>query len=80
MASLRISASERRAGQAWLRAQGGAGGGAPARAHTKRACVEMARGWPFYFARLFSARLPPGESAVLAVTHAAVVIGVKGKL
>ncbi|KPJ12680.1 Myosin-XV [Papilio machaon] len=78
MASLRISASERRAGQAWLRAQGVGGGGAPARAHTKRACVEMARGWPFYFARLFSARLPPGESAVLAVTHAAVVIGVKG--
>ncbi|KPI93117.1 Myosin-XV [Papilio xuthus] len=78
MASLRISASERRAGQAWLRAQGVSGGGAPARAHIKRACVEMARGWPFYFARLFSARLPPGESAVLAVTHAAVVIGVKG--
>ncbi|CAG9785914.1 unnamed protein product [Diatraea saccharalis] len=72
--SLRISAAERRAGGAWLRAQA-----APARAHVKRQAVEMARAWPFYFARLFTARLTPGEAAVLAVSHAAVTIGVKAK-
>ncbi|GBP29206.1 Unconventional myosin-XV [Eumeta japonica] len=74
MSSLRMTASEKRAGAAWLRAQGSA----PARAQTKRQAVEMARGWPFYFARLFSAKLPPGETAVLAVSHSAVTIGVKG--
>ncbi|XP_049869603.1 unconventional myosin-XV [Pectinophora gossypiella] len=72
--SLRISASERRAGAAWLRAQGSG----TARAPAKRQAVEMARSWPFYFARLFAARVPPGESAVLAVSHTAVTIGVKG--
>ncbi|CAB3253169.1 unnamed protein product [Arctia plantaginis] len=72
--SLRMSPSERRAGQAWLRSQGNA----PVRSHTKRQAVEMARSWPFYFARLFSARVPPGENAVLAVSHNAVTIGVKG--
>ncbi|KAG6448965.1 hypothetical protein O3G_MSEX005802 [Manduca sexta] len=71
--SLRMSASERRAGAAWLQAQGPGA----ARAHTKRQAVEMARGWPFYFARLFAARVPPGENAVLAVSHNAVTIGVK---
>lgn len=71
--SLRVSAAERRAGAAWLRAQGG-----PVRAATKRQAVEMAREWPFYFARLFSAKVPPGENAVLAVSHNAVTIGVKG--
>ncbi|XP_026324836.1 unconventional myosin-XV isoform X2 [Hyposmocoma kahamanoa] len=72
--SLRISTSERRAGAAWLRSQAGG----PVRAQTKRQAVEMARGWPFYFARLFSARVPPGENAVLAVSHGGVTIGVKG--
>uniref|UniRef100_A0A2A4K4P4 Unconventional myosin-XV n=1 Tax=Heliothis virescens TaxID=7102 RepID=A0A2A4K4P4_HELVI len=72
--SLRMSASERRAGAAWLRAQAGT----PVRAATKRQAVEMARSWPFYFARLFAARVPPGENAVLAVSHNAVTIGVKG--
>ncbi|OWR53588.1 myosin xv [Danaus plexippus plexippus] len=69
---LRISASERRAGAAWLRTAGGA------RAATKRQAVDMAREWPFYFARLFSVKLPPGESAVLAVSHNAVTVGVRG--
>nr|XP_049699745.1 unconventional myosin-XV [Helicoverpa armigera] len=72
--SLRMSASERRAGAAWLRSQAGT----PVRAATKRQAVEMARSWPFYFARLFAARVPPGENAVLAVSHNAVTIGVKG--
>ncbi|XP_063618998.1 unconventional myosin-XV [Cydia splendana] len=71
--SLRINASERRAGAAWLRAAGAS----PAR-QAKRQLIEMARGWPFYFARLFSARVPPGESAVLAVSHNGVTIGVRG--
>ncbi|CAG4975497.1 unnamed protein product [Colias eurytheme] len=71
--SLRISSAERRAGTAWLRQQAG-----PARAVTKRRCVELARAWPFYFARLYAARLPPGDSAVLAVSHAAVSVGVRG--
>ncbi|CAH2231979.1 jg4040 [Pararge aegeria aegeria] len=71
--SLRITAAERRAGSAWLRSQNGA-----VRASNKRQAVEMAREWPFYFARLFSARVPPGENAVLAVSHNAVTIGVKG--
>ncbi|XP_073945591.1 uncharacterized protein [Choristoneura fumiferana] len=71
--SLRVGASERRAGAAWLRSAGAA----PAR-QAKRQLVEIARSWPFYFARLFSARVPPGESAVLAVSHSAVTIGVKG--
>lgn len=70
--SLRISASERRAGAAWLRAHSSASRAA------KRQAVDMAREWPFYFARLFSARMPPGENAVLAVSHSAVTIGVKG--
>lgn len=74
--SLRINASERRAGAAWLRSQAGG----PVRAQTKRQAVEMARGWPFYFARLFAARVPPGENAVLAISHSGVTIGVKGKL
>lgn len=73
MPSLRLSATEKRGGAAWLRAQGGA------RTHTKIQAVEMARNWPFYFARLFSARIPPGETAVLAVSHNAVTIGVKGE-
>jgi hypothetical protein len=72
--SLRLSAAERRAGQAWLRVQGTGSARAPA----KRQAVEMARSWPFYFARLFTARVPPGDSAVVAVSHAAVTIGVKG--
>lgn len=74
--SLRLSPSEKRAGAAYLRAQGNA----PPRAQVKRQAVEMARGWPFYFARLFAARVPPGENAVLAVSHNAVTIGVKGVL
>ncbi|KAJ2939726.1 hypothetical protein O0L34_g17919 [Tuta absoluta] len=72
--SLRITNSERRAGAAWLRAQGNG----PIRAPAKRQAVDMARSWPFYFARLFAARVPPGENAVLAVSHNAVTIGVKG--
>lgn len=72
--SLRMNASDKRSAVAWLRAQGSA----PPRSQTKRQAVEMARDWPFYFARLFSARIPPGEPAVLAVSHNAVNIGVKG--
>lgn len=74
--SLRLSASEKRAGAALLRAQGPAGPRAP----RQRQAVELARTWPFYFARLFAARVPPGENAVLAVSHSAVTIGVKGQL
>ncbi|KAL4710295.1 hypothetical protein ACJJTC_011549, partial [Scirpophaga incertulas] len=71
MPSLRISAAERRSAQGLLGTSGNA------RAHAKRQAVELARSWPFYFARLFSARLAPGENAVLAVSHSAITIGVK---
>ncbi|XP_059051494.1 unconventional myosin-XV [Achroia grisella] len=72
--SLRLGANERRTGAAWLASQPAG----PVRAAAKRQAVDMARTWPFYFARLFTARLPPGENAVLAVSHAGVTIGVKG--
>ncbi|CAF4869828.1 unnamed protein product [Pieris macdunnoughi] len=71
--SLRISTADRRAGNTWLRSQNG-----PVRVASKRQAVEMAREWPFYFARLYSARIQPGENAVLAVSHSGVFIGVKG--